>query len=518
MRLMSLERPALVRDVQWAELDSLTSLRLQATGVAVDQMKEDTAAIARLKAANLKSQLEKHFQKVFDDHGINDNCALEEIAEVVQRHTFCWAGMENSKQEEALRKKVFPYVQPRERVLKPATNLSKAKLSYDIPVEESIALMWQAKPELYYLMMQYMKQMHEKQKVTIAAWQNDPNHDWEVTDYYDAICGLEHAYLGKSENWLGLIAYMDGIDIVNPIGVFAGKKKVVVHLPQILALPPAARCQFDKLIPISIAFEKDIKGIGYTKWVSGDPSNMSCSSYGGSSRRLHAGLLMPTPEGERLFRGGHYAFVADNPQANNLLSTKESVGPTTKQICKQCMCSQAEMRDLNLELSYLSDTPPCTLRTTQLQQYHRTELKGMAMAQRKRQAMQWGYILNKSNTDLLSHAFEHCEPAGAQYVWTHLNVETMHDMFLGVGLDIWHISGTFWTRETSNSNHFTFERLIARWEEYPWGSVPRGDIPTTPRYFKTKDKKAKGKKVYGNSYGGWPVPTREHNIKWTASM
>ena len=105
-------------------------------------------------------------------------------------------------------------------------------------------------------------------------------------------------------------------------------------------MPPHERVKAKNLFMVSCAFAKDVKDVGIHLVIGGDVDNIACTSFGGSMRRFHKGLPMLTPEGAKVFHGGCWTNIADNPQQNNFLSTKESYGPTTIQICKICMLKQ----------------------------------------------------------------------------------------------------------------------------------------------------------------------------------
>lgn len=129
--------------------------------------------------------------------------------------------------------------------------------------------------------------------------------------------------------------------------------------------------------------------------------------------------------------GELYTFKADNPQASNLLGVKETYGPSTKQICKECMLLQTDLRKPNLQASFMSSPPPIQLRTSQ---HHRTLMKELlaenSAAKRKKLAMQHGYDLDGASMPI-PNAFTDFPYDLQNEVYDRLCYEGQHDFFLG---------------------------------------------------------------------------------------
>jgi hypothetical protein len=66
----------------------------------------------------------------------------------------------------------------------------------------------------------------------------------------------------------------------------------------------------------------------------------------------------------------------------------------------------------------------------------------------------------------------------------------------------------YWTHDKDNPNFFPYSDLAKRYEEYGWSGSLRGDIPHPFRKFEGRDKTLWGGKIFGGSYGGWPVPMK----------
>ena len=123
-------------------------------------------------------------------------------------------------------------------------------------------------------------------------------------------------------------------------------------------------------------------------------------------------------------------FKADNPQASNLLSTKETHGPSTKQICKECMLLQVNLRTPDLSCSFLSPSPPVELRTSLAHKAIIAELKASNVTRRKKLAMDSGYVLANDNMPL-ANAFSSFPHDLKNKVFDRICYEGQHDFFLG---------------------------------------------------------------------------------------
>ena len=167
---------------------------------------------------------------------------------------------------------------------------------------------------------------------------------------------------------------------------------------------------------------------------------------------------------------------------------------------------QRDMRKpLELSQSYLNPTPPHQMRTSQVCEEHCTKIAAITnVVERRQQAMQWGYILNQSETAVLDHAFS-LIPGLGNRIFDRIGLEGMHDVHLGpypetVGRVLF-----YYTHDTDNPNFMPFSTLESAFAAHPWDDVARGDIPEPFKPFHGRQKK-EGKQVFGASYGGWPVP------------
>jgi hypothetical protein len=197
-----------------------------------------------------------------------------------------------------------------------------------------------------------------------------------------------------------------------------------------------------------------------------------------------------------------------------MLGTKETYGPSTRQICKQCMLMQPQLRSLDLSKSYLnSQDPPCQIRTTAVHAAQVARVEGEPDAKARQQlAMNFGLDMADSK-HVVKHAMTNVP--GGEYFFDLLSVEIQHDVFLGPAEQIVLLTLTHMTRDVDHPNHFSHQQLMDRHEEYPWAAVSRADRPEPFMKFPTH-LKSTGKGIYGDAYDGWIIPNLDHSLKWTA--
>ena len=500
--------------IQKVELHALIDMDERIDNVCLDKVKEHVCSINEARRQQLTSTTQAFIQQLLDKHDVDDRTSLDEIATVIQQGFATWDGANTRKQMESRRRQQFPFTQPQTRRF----SMKKGDFCVDLPFEQQLQGMWNADPQSYHTMRAYSELVVEKVAAINAAWTADPDADWEVDDYFTAEKGLQHPRLGKRVQHIGTIGYADGVDHIDLNGAFAGKQKVVISLLECMLFPPSERVQYHNIFLVNVCMEKVAKGVGYATLWGGDPDNPSCTSIGGSMRRLYNGLLFDTPFGRETWTGELYTAKADNPQLNNLLSTKESVGPSTKQICKECMLLQVDLRRPDLKKSYMDDTPPIPLRTAAEAARQKSALKAIpVLATRRKQAMMWGWILTDDESQVLPNAFEHFPDNLKDKVYDRQMWEGQHDIWLGPFPELIGKCLFYWTHDKKNPNYFTFAQLQRRYNQYPWEGCKRGDIPPPFRPFAGREKK-QGPLIFGPTYQGWPVPQKGTGLKWTAAM
>lgn len=252
-------------------------------------------------------------------------------------------------------------------------------------------------------------------------------------------------------------------------------------------------------------------------------------------RRFEKGVnLAPADQEEDIWMGGHWTSKADNPQHNNLLSTKESMSKAW-QICKQCMAMQDTYRDLDLDKSYLNaeidyghavcpprpeptfPSTPAQVRTTSLWKEQVAEVNACTTKQKREDTSKlYGLVLNADQTRVKPTAFRSV-PGAEEDLFENISIEIQHDKFLGPVLTKIYLVLFYMVRDPQHPNHLSLEDLNARMKSYPWRAVSSADIPPAFDYFHGRAQ-ASGKDVYGDSYDGWLVPTNGHGLQWTAAM
>ena len=156
----------------------------------------------------------------------------------------------------------------------------------DIPADLNLQALWNASPSTYHEMMAYMDEQAAKVRNVTTPIQSEQDCEAWRMDPRTA-----------RERWIGMRLWGDGIEGVNPIGVFAGKQKVWMFMYVYLSLPPGRRmhvsnvqvssihhrtatatiCASDSLVVQfhTICYEKHIKQYGIDVIVSGFPGNLN---------------------------------------------------------------------------------------------------------------------------------------------------------------------------------------------------------------------------------------------------
>lgn len=317
-RLSLLEEPEPASELTKAEVSHLVQMRQRCDGVSVCAMKKAITEGNKLRAEAVVPEVQAVVRQILDEQ-CTPGLGLDKIAELIQEGFRPWKQIPTLHREATMCSRLYPSVKPKMRDLseypivvadddsdddEQGENLGHKKpVCADIPVEETLQMMWQANPSLHDAMMAYSELQCRKKSAILERKQQDPGADWEIDDYHTAIFGLKDEQLGVDPRLVPFVVYADGIDHVNSIGAFAGKQKVVVTLTHCLMLPPADRVQLENIFVVNVCFEKVAKRVGYNALLGGDPANVDCSSFGGSLRRWQHGLLFTVRGQPELHKG-----------------------------------------------------------------------------------------------------------------------------------------------------------------------------------------------------------------------
>jgi len=144
---------------------------------------------------------------------------------------------------------------------------------------------------------------------------------------------------------LCFIAYLDGIETANPLGVARGSHSMECIYVALLNLPLTMRYRMENLFPVTLCNTSTLKRFGTRAVIGGrgggDDELDHPRSLGAVMRKLDAGISLkfPSAEAERGYEyrwccGWQLLFLADFPAAGKVLPTAESVSATMP--CRGC--------------------------------------------------------------------------------------------------------------------------------------------------------------------------------------
>lgn len=131
---------------------------------------------------------------------------------------------------------------------------------YEIPIEQQI------QRQLIY------EQGFES---ALIDWADLPRtRDGSLSNVQDGTISQEHPMLSQPKKpgmiRLGLGAYVDDVEICNPLGYARTKHKVTLHYATILNVPAHARSQLDQIYLVAVVLAKDQQDVGARMVVQGD--------------------------------------------------------------------------------------------------------------------------------------------------------------------------------------------------------------------------------------------------------
>jgi len=153
--------------------------------------------------------------------------------------------------------------------------------------------------------------------------------------------GPEHHQVVK----LCFIAYLDGIETANPLGVARGSHSEECVYVALLNLPLRMRYRMENLFPVTLCHTSTLKRFGTRAVIGGrgggDDDFNEPRSLGAVMRKLDAGISLKFPSAEagggyedRWCCGWQLLFLADFPAAGKVLPTAELV--SAKMPCRGC--------------------------------------------------------------------------------------------------------------------------------------------------------------------------------------
>ena len=135
-----------------------------------------------------------------------------------------------------------------------------------------------------------------------------------------------------------MIAYYDGVEVVNPLGTKTKKNHVSLFYCMVGNIPPIKRSAYQAIFLLAVCKTKHLKEYGVSSILRPFIHDMQVlSSPDGCS------LIV---DGRKLtFRAALVAFCGDTPASNFIGGFKESVVSAYRG-CRECMATKLEMESL----------------------------------------------------------------------------------------------------------------------------------------------------------------------------
>ena len=229
------------------------------------------------------------------------------------------------------------YQRPQRRYLGEGRD-GESHYAYDGDVKQQLEGMWKHCPKVWADVKSSPERWSKK------GFRTTPDFDpgWTIEDTSD---GYEFGRFitclaEKGGIPLVFILYYDGLEVVNGLGQARGTHKLGCFYWALVNINQADR--FKHIHLATVALEKDVSHFRPEVIIGGreDEDFSTSMCWAAHMSRLEGGENIPTPDGVLRFVGATAILAADTPAAALIVGTKESVGPSTKSICRLCHASQ----------------------------------------------------------------------------------------------------------------------------------------------------------------------------------
>ncbi len=179
----------------------------------------------------------------------------------------------------------------------------------------------------YYLpFLQNLRILLSMPEVQTCLLQDQINDTSQMKDARDGSYFKNHELFQSHQDALAVIAYVDDIEIANPIGVNTKKHKVTLFYWTLLNIPPKYRSKLSSMQLLAVAYAKDIKMFGLESLLKDFIDGLN---------KLSRGLMIDVNGYRCLFRGSLLMMTADTLAAQGIGGFKEGVGNAFS-FCRTC--------------------------------------------------------------------------------------------------------------------------------------------------------------------------------------
>lgn len=238
------------------------------------------------------------------------------------------------------------YVQPKRRYLGTHPETGEVFYAYDNPLDQALEAMFATQPHTFQDVKKLAQRLMSREGLGTADDTYKP--DLVISDTFDG--SGTHSFIkqfsfGPGKVPLFFIFYYDGLELVNGLGQARLTHELGCFYWALLPLDQVYRLNSVHLRIATLCYQRAIScsEIGMHTVIHGradQQTQSDCHAWGLWMRRIRKGYSLQTPEGEATGLGGTVLLAADTPAAAKCVGTKQSVGPSTKSICRSCHCIQ----------------------------------------------------------------------------------------------------------------------------------------------------------------------------------
>ena len=239
------------------------------------------------------------------------------------------------------------YVAPRSRFLGKHPATGESFYAWDSPLDETMEAMLATQPESWADVSSFLQRFAERSS-SRRKDQAFGDGEWQISDTWDGVeFGNFVTRVGFQAGQVPLIfmLYYDGLELVNGLGQARTTWELGCFYYALIPLKQESRLNRSHLRLATVCLKRAITACGMDVVINGRESDGAApqnTSWGAWMQLIASpqGMPLDTPSGKRVARGGTALLAADTPAAAELQGTKKSVGPSTKVICRSCLCSQ----------------------------------------------------------------------------------------------------------------------------------------------------------------------------------
>ena len=241
------------------------------------------------------------------------------------------------------------YVAPCQRFLGKHPKTGESFYAWDSPLDKTMKTMLAKQLETWADVESFLERFAERSS-SRRADEAFGDGEWCISDTWDGVefgNFVMRVQFRAGQVPLIFMFYYDGLELVNGLGQARTTWELGCFYYALIPLKQESRLNRSHLRLATVCLKRAITACGMDVVINGLESDGAApqnTSWGAWMQLLATpeGMPLDTPSGKRVARGGTALLAADTPAAAELQGTKKSVGPSTKAICRLCLCSQVD--------------------------------------------------------------------------------------------------------------------------------------------------------------------------------